>query len=309
MGIGAALTISRTPKSRRSAHRPGVPFALTSTGGDAPGVTIRNEVGAGADEVRWHRELPSPAHLGTIRDGGRGWNGSGRRSSPHTSVRDVRLAGWLHHQRRLSQVTFLLLRDGAGIAQVVVESDGDRDRLAAIQPESVLEVGGRVVANEQAPGGVELHDPTIVVLSATEAAPPFELRRPELSAQLPTLLDHAAVSLRHPRRRAAAAPGRGVGPRVPDRARRPPASPRSTRPRSSPRRPRAAPTCSRSTGSGGPPTWPRARSSTSRRWSACSSGCTRSPRCSGPSRTTPRGTSPSTCRWTPRSASSPTTPT
>ena len=117
---------------------------------------------------------------------------------------DVRLAGWLHHQRRLSQVTFLLLRDGAGIAQVVVESDGDRDRLAAIQPESVLEVGGRVVANEQAPGGVELHDPTIVVLSATEAAPPFELRRPELSAQLPTLLDHAAVSLRHPRRRAAA---------------------------------------------------------------------------------------------------------
>ena len=45
---------------------------------------------------------------------------------------DVRLAGWLHHQRRLSQVTFLLLRDGAGIAQIVVESEGDRDRLAAI---------------------------------------------------------------------------------------------------------------------------------------------------------------------------------
>ena len=42
------------------------------------------------------------------------------------------------------------------------------------------------------------------MLSAAEAAPPFELRRPELSAQLPTLLDHAAVSLRHPRRRAAA---------------------------------------------------------------------------------------------------------
>ena len=89
--------------------------------------------------------------------------------------RDVRMAGWLHHQRRLSQVTFLLLRDGAGIAQVVVESEDDRDRLAAIHPESVLEVHGRVVANEQAPGGIELHASTIVVLSATEAGPPFEL--------------------------------------------------------------------------------------------------------------------------------------
>jgi nondiscriminating aspartyl-tRNA synthetase len=118
--------------------------------------------------------------------------------------RDVRMAGWLHHQRRLSQVTFLLLRDGAGVTQVVVESDAVRDQLGALHPESVLEVRGHVAASEQAPGGVELHDPEIVVLSAAEAAPPFELRRRELSAQLPTLLDHAAVSLRHPRRRAAA---------------------------------------------------------------------------------------------------------
>jgi nondiscriminating aspartyl-tRNA synthetase len=117
---------------------------------------------------------------------------------------DVRMAGWLHHQRRLSQVTFLLLRDGAGIAQVVVESVAARERLAALHPESVLEVRGRVVASPQAPGGVEVHDPEVAVLSAAEAPPPFELRRPELSAQLPTLLDHAAVSLRHPRRRAAA---------------------------------------------------------------------------------------------------------
>jgi nondiscriminating aspartyl-tRNA synthetase len=34
----------------------------------------------------------------------------------------VRLAGWLHHQRQLAQVTFLLLRDRAGIAQLVVSS-------------------------------------------------------------------------------------------------------------------------------------------------------------------------------------------
>ena len=117
----------------------------------------------------------------------------------------VRLAGWLHHQRQLSQVTFLLLRDREGIAQVVVTIDSDRSWLGAVLPESVLEITGRVVASEQAPAGVELHEPDVVVVSRAEVAPPFELRRREIAAQLPTLLDHAAVSLRHPRRRAAAA--------------------------------------------------------------------------------------------------------
>ena len=34
--------------------------------------------------------------------------------------------------------------------------------------------------------------------------PPFELHRPTLAAQLPTMLDNAAVALRHPRQRAIA---------------------------------------------------------------------------------------------------------
>ncbi len=117
----------------------------------------------------------------------------------------VRLAGWLHHQRQLSQVCFLLLRDGKGIAQVVVTAEADRQWLGELLTESVLEVTGTVVASDQAPAGVELHEPDMVVLSRAEVAPPFELRRREIPAQLPTVLDHAAISLRHPRRRAAAA--------------------------------------------------------------------------------------------------------
>jgi nondiscriminating aspartyl-tRNA synthetase len=59
------------------------------------------------------------------------------------------------------------------------------------------------VRSDQAPGGVEVHDPSIEVISRPVGTPlPFELRRPELNAQLPTLLDHAAAALRHPRRRA-----------------------------------------------------------------------------------------------------------
>ena len=116
----------------------------------------------------------------------------------------VRLAGWLHHQRQLAQVAFVLLRDGAGVAQIVVSSEQQRARLAALLPETVLQVTGTVVASEQAPGGFEVHEEHVEVIAEPAAPPPFELRRPQIPAQLPTLLDHAAVALRHPRRRAAA---------------------------------------------------------------------------------------------------------
>ena len=116
----------------------------------------------------------------------------------------VRLAGWLHHQRHLARVAFLLVRDGWGITQVVVDDPGLRTRTADLSAETVVEVDGIVVLSDQAPGGVELHDPEIRVVSTPEEAPPFELRRPQLDARLPTLLDNAALALRHPTRRATA---------------------------------------------------------------------------------------------------------
>jgi nondiscriminating aspartyl-tRNA synthetase len=113
--------------------------------------------------------------------------------------RRVRIAGWLHHQRRLSKLSFVLVRDRAGLAQVVVDAP---DEVANLLPETVLEVEATIVASEQAPGGVELHAPVFTVLAEPAEAPPVELRRPELKEQLPTILDHAPVALRHPRVRA-----------------------------------------------------------------------------------------------------------
>jgi nondiscriminating aspartyl-tRNA synthetase len=114
----------------------------------------------------------------------------------------VRLAGWLHRLRQLSGVSFLILRDGKGLAQIVVDDPALIERLAALHNESVLVVEGHAVAEPQAPGGVEIHQPAIEVLAPASAPPPFDLFRPRLKAQLPTVLDHAALTLRHPRRRA-----------------------------------------------------------------------------------------------------------
>ena len=102
-------------------------------------------------------------------------------------------------------MSFLLVRDRAGIAQVVAIDDDVRSEVGALLAETVVEVVGRVVASDQAPSGVEIVDPQVTVLASPTELMPFELRRSELSAQLPTLLDHAAVALRHPPRRAVAA--------------------------------------------------------------------------------------------------------
>jgi len=112
----------------------------------------------------------------------------------------VRLAGWLQQRRELSRLSFVVLRDARGLAQIVVD---DTATIAELLPETVIEVEGDAVAAPQAPGGAEVHAPSFKVLAAPAAAPPIELRRPELKEQLPTQLDYASVALRHPRRRAA----------------------------------------------------------------------------------------------------------
>lgn len=114
----------------------------------------------------------------------------------------VRLAGWLHRFRRLGNISFLVLRDAKGLAQIAVEDSALIDRLAALYNESVIEVEGLVVAEAQAPGGVEVREPQVRVISPASDPPPVDIFRPQIKAQLPTILDHAALTLRHPAHRA-----------------------------------------------------------------------------------------------------------
>ena len=115
----------------------------------------------------------------------------------------VTVAGWVHRRRLLKSVAFLILRDAAGFAQVVVRDDGTRKQLETLGEESVVEVTGKVTGNAVAPGGVELVEPRLRVLSAVSVPLPVELHRPALTATLPTQLDSAALALRHPTRAAA----------------------------------------------------------------------------------------------------------
>jgi nondiscriminating aspartyl-tRNA synthetase len=108
----------------------------------------------------------------------------------------VRLQGWVHRRRELATVTFLVVRDRSGLAQVVV-------RNAEVPPEeTTVDVVGVATPNAQAPGGMELTEPVISLLTEPAATPPVELWRPTMNAGLSTLLDRAPVTWRHPAQRA-----------------------------------------------------------------------------------------------------------
>ena len=116
----------------------------------------------------------------------------------------IQVAGWLHALRRLGGVSFLILRDGWGIVQAVAASEEALAPLRAAQagPESVLLVEGVATAAAQAPGGAELHEPRITVLTAVIETTPVTLGKRELKVSLTTMLDEAVLTTRHPTRRA-----------------------------------------------------------------------------------------------------------
>ncbi|MEI2692096.1 MAG: aspartate--tRNA(Asn) ligase [Anaerolineae bacterium] len=116
----------------------------------------------------------------------------------------VRVQGWLHALRRLGGVTFLVVRDGWGTVQAVSEVEAELTPLltAGAGPETLLALEGLVVAEAQAPGGVELRDLVVELITPVTEPLPLPLNKRQIKASLPTLLDHAVVTNRHPTRRA-----------------------------------------------------------------------------------------------------------
>src|SRR5437868_7110544 len=154
-------------------------------------------------KVRWHRELPSRPHS----QGSASLNGVAMISRvlaadlPSHVGAQARIAGWVHRKRQLKYMTFLVIRDRSGLAQAVLTAPEQVAAAAELPEETVVAVTGTVVASDQAAGGAEIIQPAITPLSGPAQPPPFDLYRPTVSAALPTILDHAPASLRHPRLR------------------------------------------------------------------------------------------------------------
>src|SRR5579859_4837216 len=118
--------------------------------------------------------------------------------SAHPGER-VHVAGWLHSLRRLGAVNFLIIRDGWGTVQAIAENEAELEPLLTVEAgiETVLAVEGLVVSNPQAPGGFELHELSIEIVTPVTATLPVAINKRTLKAQSGTILDHAMVTNRH----------------------------------------------------------------------------------------------------------------
>jgi aspartyl-tRNA synthetase len=112
--------------------------------------------------------------------------------------KSVLLKGWIHEVRRLSGMTFLLLRDSSGLVQCVVKDK----KLPDLTLESVVEIKGRVkkakVKAELARHDIEVEVSDLKVLNKAEKLP-IQINEKTITTELPTRLDYRSLDIRKPR--------------------------------------------------------------------------------------------------------------
>jgi nondiscriminating aspartyl-tRNA synthetase len=118
---------------------------------------------------------------------------------PALAGKSVTIEGWLHKKRLLGGINFIMLRDRGGVAQIKVEDEVEVEKLRALQIGTVLEISGKVTKDQRAPGGVEVHDPQIVITVPIEETPPIEIDKPidHTPDNLDTLFDNRVYNLRN----------------------------------------------------------------------------------------------------------------
>lgn len=120
----------------------------------------------------------------------------------------VLLNGWVQTRRDHGKLIFTDLRDRSGIIQVVFNpkvSENAYKVATELKSEDVISVTGKVnkrpenlVNPRLATGTVEIEAAELEILSKAETLP-FDMGMETLNLELPTLLDHRTLTLRHPK--------------------------------------------------------------------------------------------------------------
>lgn len=111
----------------------------------------------------------------------------------------IMIMGWLHKKRLLGGLNFISLRDRTGLMQTLIEDKDELEKLRGLQVGTVLQLTGTVVADERAPGGAELHDVQVEVISPVTDEPPIEIDKPisHKSENLDTLFEYRVLNVRN----------------------------------------------------------------------------------------------------------------
>jgi nondiscriminating aspartyl-tRNA synthetase len=110
---------------------------------------------------------------------------------------EVLVKGWLNAVRLLGKISFMVIRDRGGMVQVVMEDKNEIDKVKNLQPGSIITVTGKVQESSQTELGVELVNPQVIVEIPVTTPLPVEYNKPELNAEMDTILDYRPLTLRN----------------------------------------------------------------------------------------------------------------
>jgi len=110
---------------------------------------------------------------------------------------EVRIKGWLNAIRVLGKISFMVIRDRGGLMQIVLEDKQEINKVKNLQPGSILYVHGKVAEAKQTDLGVEIVNPVVTVEIPVTAALPVEYNKPEIKAEMDTILDYRPLTLRN----------------------------------------------------------------------------------------------------------------
>lgn len=111
----------------------------------------------------------------------------------------VTIRGWIHKKRLLGGLNFITVRDRTGLSQSLIEDKDELEKLRGLQIGTVVAFTGKVVADERAPGGAELHDVKVEVEVPVTDEPPIEIDKPiqHKAENLDTLFEYRVLNIRN----------------------------------------------------------------------------------------------------------------
>lgn len=112
----------------------------------------------------------------------------------------ILLKGYVTNKRDHGKITFIDLRDRSGLIQLI-----GVEKMSELTAESIIEVSGTIKSRNQKntndnidTGSIEMEVGEYKILALTPELP-IVLNKENLDVDLPILLDHRALSLRHPK--------------------------------------------------------------------------------------------------------------
>lgn len=121
------------------------------------------------------------------------------RELPSHINQEVTVRGWLHKKRLLGGLNFITIRDRSGLIQTLIEDKNELEKLRGMQTGTVLALTGKVIADERAPMGAEIHEVKVEVEVPVTDEPPIEIDKPisHKPEHLDTLFENRVLNIRN----------------------------------------------------------------------------------------------------------------